>query len=178
MITEKIPQKVLIGMDKEYIEIVNPILKNKEFLKRKLYHHHENRSVYGHSLLVSIRSYHLAKRLGLDYQAAAIGGLLHDFYYNDWQLNNKKTALWCAHGFIHAKEAVENSKILFPDLIDKKVENIIKRHMFPLNFIPPLYLESWIICLVDKYCSFEIFQNPKHLYKYIGLGKKDGDVNE
>ena len=63
------------------------------------------------------------------------------------------------------------------DLMNKKVENGIKRHMFPLNFIPPLYLESWIICLVDKYCSFEVFKTPKNLYKYIGLRKK-GEKNE
>lgn len=178
MINEKMPQNLLIKMDNEYLEIVDPILKNREFLKRKLYHHHENRSVYGHSLLVSVRSYYLAKKFGLDYRAAAIGGLLHDFYYNDWQMNKQKTPLWCAHGFVHAKEAVENSKILFPDLMNKKIENIIKRHMFPLNFIPPFYLESWIICLVDKYCSFEIFKSPQHLYKYIGLRKKDSDSNE
>ena len=34
----------------EYKEIVSEILNNEEFLKRKNYHHHENRSVYYHSL--------------------------------------------------------------------------------------------------------------------------------
>lgn len=169
---EKFPLRTINSINEEYVSIIKPIISNQEFLKRKFYNHHENRSVYGHSLLVSIRSYHLAKLLKLDYKSAAIGGLLHDFYYNDWQLNRKKKKLSSAHGFIHAKEAVENSKFLFPDLIDKKVENIIRRHMFPLTFTPPLYLESWIICLVDKYCSFEVFTKPKSLYKYIGLRKK------
>ena len=116
--------------------------------------------------------------MGLDYKSAAIAGLLHDFYYKDWQKNIKKDPLYKAHGFSHSKEALENSKIHFPDLLNKKIENSIVRHMFPLNFIPPLYLESWIICLVDKYCSLEIFTTPKELYKYIGIKKKDGEIYE
>ena len=122
--------------------------------------------------MVSVKSYHLAKKLKLDYKAAAIGGLLHDFYYNDWQLNKSKMPLRKQHGFVHASEALENSRKLFPELIDKKVANIIKRHMFPLNFIPPFYYESWLICFVDKYCSLEVFKSPKEWYKYVGLRKK------
>ena len=172
---EKIPTKILSKLDDEYLNIIRPIITNQEFLRRKLYHHHENRSVYGHSLLVSIRAYHMAKSLGLDYRSAAIAGLLHDFYYEDWQTSKIKRTLKNAHGFRHAKEALDNSKINFPNLLNKKIENAIIRHMFPLNFIPPLYLESWIICFVDKYCSLEIFTKTKNLYKYIGLKKKDGD---
>lgn len=172
MFDEKLPYKELENINEEFVYIVRSILENEEFIKRKLYHHHENRSVYGHSLLVSIRSYKLAKLLDLDYKAAAIGGLLHDFYYNDWQITPRKGGLSKAHGFMHAKEAFENAKQLFPEIIDKKVENIIKRHMFPLTFVPPLYLESWLICLVDKYCSMEVFNTPNQLYKYIGLKKK------
>ncbi|MEG2322412.1 MAG: phosphohydrolase [Bacilli bacterium] len=170
---EKMPISILNKMDDEYIKIVKEIITNPEFIKRRIYHHHENRSVYGHCLLVSIRAYYIARFFNLDYKSAAISGLLHDFYYNDWQLSQRKGPLFEAHGFTHAKQALENSKFFFPELMNKKVENAIKRHMFPLNIVPPLYLESWIICLVDKYCSFEIFKKPKNLYKYIGYkGKK------
>ncbi len=172
---ETLPINILNKLDEEYIEIIKPIITNKEFIKRKNYHHHEHRSVYGHSLMVSLNSYLIAKKLGLDYKAAAIGGLLHDFYYKDWQLDKERKPLLESHGFVHAKEALENSKKIFPDLIDKKVENIIKRHMFPLNFIPPFYYESWLICFVDKYCSMEIFKEPKELYKYVGLKKEEKD---
>lgn len=177
MINEKIPLKIIDNMEKEYKKIVKDILYNKEFKKRKEYNHHENRSVYYHSLMVSYRTYKISKKLKLDYKSAAIAGLLHDFYYEDWQLNRRKGNILEAHGFKHASEALENSKETFPNLMNKKIENGIKRHMFPLNFIPPLYLESWIICLVDKYCSFEVFKTPKNLYKYIGLRKK-GEKNE
>jgi len=177
MENEIIPYNIINNMDKEYKEIVDTILNSEEFIKRKNYHHHENRSVYYHSLMVSYRSYKIAKKFKLDYKSAAIAGLLHDFYYKDWQLNRKKGNVLKAHGFRHASEALENSKKNFPFLINKKIENGIKRHMFPLNFIPPRYLESWVICLVDKYCSFEVFKTPKEWYKYIGLRKK-GDKNE
>ena len=40
--------------------------------------------------------------------------------------------------------------------MNKKVENIILRHMFPLNIVPPKYLESWLITLTDKYVSLEV----------------------
>ncbi len=169
---EKLPKSILDDINDEYLSIVYPILKNREYNKRKKYHHHENRSVFAHSLLVSVRSYKVAKALGLDYEAAAIAGLLHDFYDNDWQLSKVKTNIRKAHGFRHAREALNNSKVNFPTLMNKKIENSILRHMFPLNFIPPIYLEGWIICLVDKYCSCEIFSHPKNLYKYIGLRKK------
>lgn len=31
--------------------------------------------------------------------------------------------------------------------------DIIKKHMFPLTLVPPKYLESWIVCWIDKKCS-------------------------
>lgn len=173
MFNEMLPVKILKNIDEEYIEIIKPIITNKEFIKRKLYHHHENRSVYGHSLMVSLKSYHVAKKLGLDYKAAAIGGLLHDFYYKDWQTEEERKPLLESHGFVHPKEALENSKKIFPNLIDKKTANIIKRHMFPLTFIPPFYYESWLICFIDKYCSLEVFKTPKEWYKYVGLKKEE-----
>lgn len=171
MENEIIPIKIN-SLDEEYKKLIDPIIKTKEFQKRKNYHHHENRSVYYHSLLVSYRSYKLAKKLNLDYKSTAIAGILHDFYYNDWQLNRKKKKIDRAHGFVHAKEALENSNKNFKNFLNKKIENSILRHMFPLTLIPPFYLEGWIICLVDKYCSFEVFKSPQQFYKYIGIRKK------
>ena len=70
------------------------------------------------------------------------------------------------HGFVHAKEASENSKIHFPEYMNKKIENTILRHMFPLNKIPPRYIEGWIVTLADKFVSCEVLFHPS-FFKYL-----------
>lgn len=156
----------------EYYNIVNDILKNEEFQKRKQYKHHGNITVYDHCLSVSKKAYIWAKKLNKDYKKAAIGGLLHDFYFKPWQENTEKKPLLQKHGFVHAKEAVINSYQYFPEYMDKKLENIILRHMFPLNITPPKYKESFIVSFIDKKVSMQIFKNPKNLPKYIGIKKR------
>lgn len=153
----------------EFLDIVSPIINNEEFLKRKNYAHHENESVYDHSMKVAFSSYLCAKKLNLDYKSVAIGGLLHDFYYEDWQKKHVHKKFFQMHGFVHARQALENSKKVFPELMNKKIENIILRHMFPLNITPPKYKESWIVSIMDKKCSMYILKYPKSYLKYIGV---------
>jgi len=156
----------------EYYSIVKDILKHDEFQKRREYSHHGEISVYDHSLAVSKLSYTIAKKLKKDYKAAAIGGLLHDFYFKPWKELEKRPLLE-KHGFVHAKEAVVNSYRYFPELMNGKIENIILRHMFPLNKIPPKYIEAWIIVLVDKYVSFEVLKEKHGLIEFFGFRKKE-----
>ena len=129
----------------EYYEIVKDILENEEFQKRKEYPHHEDESVYEHSLKVSILAYRLAKKNGFDYRSAAIGGLLHDFYSEPWQNKKKKTKLF---------------------------KDIITKHMFPLNITPPKYVESWIVTFADKVVSSNVLLHPTQYPKYLGIHKK------
>lgn len=162
--------------NKEYMQIVENILNNDEFLKRKEYKHHGEKSVYKHSLEVSYLSYKISKKLKLDYKDTAIGGLLHDFYYEDWHLVPKEKKLLKKHGFTHAKQALENTKTVFPQYINKKTQNIILRHMFPLNILPPKYLESWIVSISDKIVSIDLL-NKKDFLICLGL-KRRSDNNE
>ena len=156
----------------EYYKIVKDILKSEEFQKRKTYKHHGDITVYDHSLAVSKLAYKWAKKLNRDYRAAAIGGLLHDFYFEPWQENQEKKPLLQKHGFVHAKEAVVNSYQYFPELMNKKIENIILRHMFPLNKIPPRYVESWLVTLADKQVSLEVIKEPTALFQFFGYKRK------
>ena len=171
---EKLNKEAL--QNQEYMNIVHNILENNEFLKRKEYKHHGEKSVYNHSLEVSYLSYKISKKLKLDYKDTAIGGLLHDFYYKDWHLVPKEKNIFKKHGFTHAKQALENTKKFFPQYLNKKTQNIILRHMFPLNIIPPKYLESWIVSISDKIVSIELLKKKDFLI-CIGL-KKRRDNNE
>lgn len=158
---------------KEYYEIVETILNNNEFKKRKDFVHHENESVYEHSLRVSKLSYKIAKKIKVDYKSATIGGLLHDFYTNPWQDDTESKPFFQKHGFTHAKEAVNNSKKYFGELMTPKIENIILRHMFPLNITPPKYIESWIVTISDKIISASVLMHPSQYTKYLGMKRRN-----
>ena len=162
--------------DKEYLNIVEKILNNEEFKKRNTYKHHGEKTVYNHSLEVSYLSYKISKKLGLNYNDTAIGGLLHDFYYEDWHITKKERNILKKHGFVHARQALENTKNIFPEYLNYKTQDIILRHMFPLNIIPPKYLESWIVSISDKIVSIELIKNKDFLIS-IGI-KKRSNKNE
>lgn len=159
---------VLHPLFDDWMLIVEEILLSDEFQKRKIFMHHHNMSVWDHSILVSFRSYELARIAHADERICAIAGLLHDFYSQAWistpeieELENGKYAtlmkekkpFYKMHGFTHAKDASLNYVKYFPQLENKKITNSIKRHMFPLNIIPPRYKEGFIITLVDKFNS-------------------------
>lgn len=156
--------------DDEFLDIVVPILESKEFQKRKEWKHHENCSLYEHLLAVSYLSYKICKKKNWEYKDAAIGGLLHDFYFKPWQEHlGEKKPFFKQHGFVHAHEAVINSYKFFPDLMNERIENIIERHMFPLNIIPPKYKEGWVVTYADKRLSMDVVINVKAIPKYLGL---------
>lgn len=157
-------------MKKEQLQIIATILENEEFKKRKSFRHHGEISVYEHSLRVALLSYKIGSKFKyLDINSILVGSLLHDFYFRDWQSYKEKRPFLKKHGFVHAKEALENSEIYFPDLMNDKTRNIILRHMFPLNKIPPRYIESWIVSIADKIVSFETLIKPTSIIKLLGL---------
>lgn len=159
-----------IFMKKEQLKIVASILENEEFKKRKYYHHHGEISVYEHSLKVAMLSYKIGGMFKkIDINSIIVGSLLHDFYFKDWQSYKEKRPFLKKHGFVHAKEALENSEIYFPNLMNDKTRNIILRHMFPLNKIPPKYKEAWIVSIADKIVSLETILQPKFFLKLLGI---------
>lgn len=159
--------------NKTYEEIVDFIIKHPEFQKRKKYMHHENESVYDHSIAVSKLAYKIAVLLHLkNKEDIAIGALLHDFYNKPWQDNMEHKKLFQKHGFVHAKEANINAKIYFSEIMNPKIEDMILKHMFPLNIKPPRYIGSWIVTFSDKIISIKVFKHPTKLLKYVGIKKK------
>ena len=130
--------------DLEYMEIISSILENDNFNKIKGYEHH-GITRFDHSLKVSYYSYKIAKKLGLNYEEVARGGLLHDFFYSPDERDPKERFV---STFVHPKKAVITAKDNF-DLTAKE-EDMIRAHMFPINIAVPKYMESWVVNLVDK----------------------------
>ena len=167
------------NVDNEYLNIVDKILNNGEFLKRKQYKHHGKISVFDHSLRVSVLAYKFSKKFKkMDYKSVAIGTLLHDFYYNPWTENKEKKPFFKKHGFVHAKEALENSKQIFPEYMNEKIEDIIEKHMFPLNIRIPKYKETWVIILIDKLVSLEVFAQPKFFLNLLYSKKRSNNIKD
>lgn len=141
--------------DSEYINIVSDILDNDKFLEIENYKHHGINRLE-HSKRVSYYSYLIAKKLKLNYQDTARGGLLHDFFIKE-DLEPKKQKLSVV---LHPYSSLENACNNF-ELSDLE-KDIIINHMFPtLPHKVPKYLESWLVSFVDKgvavyefYCSY------------------------
>ena len=137
--------------DNEYLFIIDNIMENEEFKKMDNIKHH-NTTRLDHSLKVSYYSYKIAKSLRLDYKEVARAGLLHDFYTEEISECDKIKDKVLLFSVKHPNEAVENASKYF-ELSEKEI-NIIKSHMFPVDYKVPKYAESWIVSLVDKVLSF------------------------
>lgn len=150
----------------EYIYLVSDILENDKFLAIKNCKHHGIDRLE-HSMRVSYYSYLVAKKLRLNYKDTARGGLLHDFFVRE-DLEPKKQKFCFA---VHPYRSLENACSNF-DLSDLE-KDIIINHMFPtLPHKIPKYIESWLVCLVDKgiaiyelYCSY----GRSVIYKFANI---------
>ena len=136
-------------LEEEYLGLVGDILDNEEFQDLKKYYHHSS-STYDHSIRVSYFAYKVAKKLRLDYEAVARGGLLHDFFTYDWR-EYKKIKSNKNHGLEHPKTALKNAQKHFE--VNTKEEDIILKHMWPKVYGMPRYKESVLVSLIDKYCA-------------------------
>ena len=136
---------------RDFKNIIKNIISNNKFKDMDNELHH-GLSRYGHSLRVAKVTYMCAKALNLDYKSATKAALLHDFYTNDdfqeLKLNKMKN---------HAAIALKNAREIYD--LSKKEENIIASHMYPISYVAPKYLESWLVTAVDKGVAlYEIYR--------------------
>ena len=147
--------------DKKYNNIVKNILRDNDVKKMANIHHH-GISRLEHSIKVSYKAYRIAKRLDFDYEAVARAGLLHDFYLDG---DERKRTRKITDTFTHPKKALNTSQNIFD--LNKKEENIIVSHMFPIYPKIPKYKESVLVNTIDKIIGFkEIIINIKNIFKY------------
>lgn len=150
---------------KEFYEIISEMDKNPVIQEMKKYRQHYDCSCYDHCLSVAYYSFCLCKKLKLDYTSMARAAFVHDLFLYDWRFreNNRKGL----HAFTHPKAAYENASEYFK--LNEKEKDIILKHMWPITIIPPKYLESYVITLVDKYCA--IMESVSYYKKNNKLNK-------
>ena len=132
---------------------------NMEIQKKAI--QHGNVSIYEHSLGVACLSIYLASWLGIEVDKKSLvrGALLHDYFLYDWHYRDQNHRL---HGFRHARRALHNASNEF--FLNSIEQDIIVKHMFPLNIKPPRYRESMIVCIADKICTvMEVVGHIKQL---------------
>lgn len=135
-------------VDREYLNTVNPILRNDQVQEMRKFIHHGYTDCLNHSMQVSYMAYRIGKKFNLDHVALARAGMLHDFYLYDWHIKGDRKGL---HGLTHAQTALENAEMHFD--LSPMERDIIKRHMWPLNIGVPRYKESVVMMFADRYCT-------------------------
>lgn len=126
------------------------ILTSSDMRTEKTFLQHRNVNCYDHSVSVACMSVWLVRHLSIDADVRSLirGALLHDYFLYDWHEPDKSHRL---HGFIHAKRALQNAKRDFD--LSPMEEDIVVKHMFPLNPAIPRYKESVIVNCADKVCA-------------------------
>ena len=129
--------------------------------------HHGPVTTLDHSLFVAYLSYRAALFLGLDAEAAARGGLLHDLYLYDSRDKSAHPGCQC---FDHPRAAARNAEQLTE--LTNKERNIILSHMWPLGGQLPRSVEAWLVDLVDTICAgLELSRicRPSRLRERLGV---------
>ncbi len=131
--------------------VVKEVVEKKEYQRMKDFVAHGRYSLYDHCFRVALLSYSIAKRRKrkVDYKSLIRGALLHDFYLYDWHKKHEGHRL---HGFFHPAKALRNARKYYS--LNKKEENMILSHMFPITpWFFPYSKEAWILTKADKICA-------------------------
>ncbi len=144
-------------MEEEFLSYVKDILDDVDFLKLKAYRHHYNTSRYQHCVNAAYACFLWAKKCKkIHLREISRAALLHDFFLYDWRECDYKKDLGILqgfHAFYHPFIALEEAEKRFK--LCELEKDIIKSHMFPCYFGIPKYKESWMLIMVDKYCSLQ-----------------------
>ena len=144
---EKLFEK--INNDKEFMEIIKPLIENETVLEMKKYRQHYETTTFDHCLEASYYCYKICKKHNLDYISAAKAAMVHDLFLYDWRV--KQPDRKGLHAFTHPRTSYENACKIME--LNKLQKDMILKHMWPLTLALPRYKETFILTLVDKYCA-------------------------
>ena len=131
-----------------FLEEVADLLENGSVLQMRNIPHHIGCTCFEHSMFVGYLAFRTARRWGLDYRAAARGGLLHDLYLYDAE---ERARLPGNHYLEHPAIALKNAEQVTE--LTEKERDIIISHMWPIGRARPRSPEAAIVNCVDKYCA-------------------------
>ena len=160
----------------EYFEIIKDIISNDTVRQMKNFRQHCNTSCYQHCMQVAYYTYIACKKMRLDYVSATRAAMVHDLFLYDWRKKYRNVDLPGLHAFVHPKIALKNASKLF-DLNDIE-KDVISKHMWPVTFGFPKYMESYIVTIMDKYSACletyyyirnKLSQKTFYKYAYIFL---------
>jgi len=139
-------------LHKKLREHADDILRSEQFRSSRGNIQHGSISVQRHSIDVAKQSLLMAKALHISVNEKELvrGALLHDYFLYDWH-DKARDDYNGLHGFYHPGIALKNAMRDFD--LTKREQDIIKKHMWPLTPFVPMYRESWIVTMADKYCS-------------------------
>lgn len=137
-------------MDREVIYCLREMIKSSRLHRMLEFYQHGDTECLAHTLGVVYCALAIAKRMHIKINKRDLirGGILHDYFLYDWHDGKPERRI---HGFTHPGRALKNAEEDF-ELTDRE-RDIIKKHMFPLTVVPPMYREGWLICLADKICA-------------------------
>ena len=160
----------------EFFEIIKDIISNDTVRQMKNFRQHCNTSCYQHCMQVAYYTYIACKKMRLDYVSATRAAMVHDLFLYDWRKKYRNVDLPGLHAFVHPKIALKNASKLF-DLNDIE-KDVISKHMWPVTFGFPKYMESYIVTIMDKYSACletyyyirnKLSQKTFYKYAYIFL---------
>jgi len=134
---------------REFYNIIKDLIKIPKVQELKKYRQHYQTDCYKHSMEVSYCCFLYCKKHKLDYVSAARGAILHDLFLYDWRI--KQPDRKGLHAFRHPRIALNNALKIVE--LNPKEQDIILKHMWPLTVLLPKYKESYIITIMDKYCT-------------------------
>ncbi len=145
-----------------FSSIFENLCETTRLLQTRAYTHHFGTSVLRHCVNVAYVSLYLADFLHIkvDRSQLTTGALLHDYYLYDCHDDNESNKKH--HLRHHASLALMNAKEDY--FLTKKEEDIILKHMFPINIALPKTKESALVCASDKICA--LYECVTNVYKY------------
>lgn len=149
-----------MNYSREFLEIVDDLVKNKKVNEMKKYRQHYDINTYEHCKNVAFISYKICKKMKWDYVSAARAGMLHDLFLYDWREKRPHKKFTDLHAFSHPRIALENARKITS--LNEKEEDIILKHMWPVTLTLPKYKESFVITIADKYSTL---QETAHYYR-------------